>query len=56
MDITRKGCKKIMGIDLQSTQLRGNKRSHENKELNKELSTANPRILLDSTTFLHWIR
>ena len=51
-----KGCKKIMGIDLQSTQLRRNKRSHENKELNKELSTANPRILLDSTTFLHWIR
>ena len=51
----RKGCKKIMGIDLQSTQLRRNKRSHENKELNKELSTTNPRILLDSTTFLHWI-
>ena len=50
-----RGCKKIMKIGLQNIQLRRDKRLHENKEWNTELNTANLRILLDLTTFLHWI-
>ena len=44
-----------MEIGLQNIRLGRDKRLHENKELNTELSTANSRILLDLTTFLHWI-
>ena len=44
-----------MEIGLQNIRLRRDKRLHENKEWNTELNTANLRILLDLTTFLHWI-
>ena len=44
-----------MEIGLQNIRLRRDKRLHENREWNIELNTANLRILLGLTTFLHWI-
>ena len=42
-----------MEIGLLDIQLRKDKRLYENKEWNTRLGTANLRILLDLTTFLH---